>query len=98
MTPGYFSTIGARLLRGRDFTPADGRTAPSVIVINETMARNFFPGADPIGQCMRTYRADTIPCGTIVGIVEDVRRSGLEEEATYRTTCRSTNGSVHIRP
>jgi predicted permease len=84
VTAGYFSTIGARLLRGRDFAATDARTSPRVVILNQTLARASYRGVDPIGQCVRVYRADSIPCATIVGVVEDVRRSGLEEETTYQ--------------
>ena len=80
----YFATLGARVIRGRAFTTTDVAGAPRVVVINESMARLVFPGRDPIGACVRIHRADSIPCATIVGVVEDVRRTGLIEDATLQ--------------
>jgi len=47
--PGYFRTLGIPLLEGRVFTEADGPSSPSVAIINEAMARRFWPGGDPLG-------------------------------------------------
>ena len=48
--PAYFSTMGIRLVAGRDFTEQDNESSPRVIAINETMAQRLFPGAEPIGR------------------------------------------------
>ena len=53
VTPGFFETLGMRLVRGRFFSEADGPGAMSVTAINETMAARFFPGEDPIGKRIR---------------------------------------------
>ncbi len=50
VSPGYFRTIGARLLRGREFTSADVATTPRVAIVNETLVAKYFPGEDPIGK------------------------------------------------
>ena len=52
ITPGYFETIGVRLLRGRDFTPAEAenKQTPKVAIVDETMAKKLFPESDPLGQ------------------------------------------------
>ena len=50
VSPGYFGTLGIPLLRGRDFRPEDNQQAPSVIIVNQAMARTFWPGKDPIGR------------------------------------------------
>ena len=52
VSPGYFSTFGIRLLRGRGLTPRDTHGAPPVAVINQSLAAEVFPGEDPIGQRM----------------------------------------------
>ena len=72
----YFEAMGIPVVRGRSFTDADHAEAPPVVVINQTMARQLFPGADPIGQRIRM--STTTPWRTIVGIIGDVRHSGLE--------------------
>jgi putative ABC transport system permease protein len=78
----YFTAMGIPVLRGRDFNASDGPTAPPVIVINQTMARQLFPNDDPVGRRVRigspgTAMAPT-PWSTIVGVIGDVRHSGLE--------------------
>jgi predicted permease len=75
----YFATMGIPVLRGRSFGPDDGPTAPSVAVINETMARRLFPGQDPVGQRVRTGPNPSGPWTTIVGVIGDIRHGGLEE-------------------
>jgi predicted permease len=75
VTPDYFRTLQVPIVRGRDFTDADRIDAPWVAIINEQLARDAFPGVDPIG---RTIRAglDSLEPMTIVGIVKDVRTRG----------------------
>src|SRR5213079_1211026 len=75
-TPEFFSTMGTRLIRGRAFTSADVNNAPHVIVVSESMAKRLWPREDAIGKCVRVD-ADTMPCNTVVGISEDVRRGSL---------------------
>ena len=54
VSPGYFRTLGIPLLNGRDFTELDGGGAPRVVLINQAMARRFWPGGNPIGQRIST--------------------------------------------
>ena len=77
-TPDFFSTMGTRLLRGRAFTAADGEHAPRVMVIGQSMAKKIWPSEDAIGKCIR-LNADTMPCTTVIGIAEDVRRGKISE-------------------
>jgi len=82
VSPGYFEAMRIPLRRGRLFQRADGRDAPPVVVINETMARKFWPGQDPLGERMKFMGADEddkTPWRTIVGIVGDVRQMRLNE-------------------
>ena len=65
--PGYFQLLGIRMLEGRDFTERDSVDAPMVIIVNETFARRFFRGADPIGRKVRMEGNLT----TVVGLVKD---------------------------
>jgi putative ABC transport system permease protein len=71
----YFDAIGTRLIKGRTFTERDDKDAPSVFVINQTMARRFWPNEDPVGKRIRYNSKD--PFGEIVGVVEDVKYDGL---------------------
>jgi putative ABC transport system permease protein len=75
--PGYFRAMGIPIVKGREFTPRDTLTSPGVIVINERMAREFWPNEDPIGRAIRFEGADG-PRLTIVGVSGDVRIEGLD--------------------
>ena len=72
----YFDAMGIPVRRGRSFTARDNADAPPVVVINETMARQLFGSADPVGK--RLQMAGTPMWRTIVGVIGDVRHSGLE--------------------
>jgi putative ABC transport system permease protein len=76
VTPGYFQTLGIRIVRGRGFTPQDDNRAPLVAVINEEAARRFWPGASPIGAKLR-LNGEEEDWREIVGVVGDVRHWGL---------------------
>ncbi len=79
--PNFLKTLGIPLLRGRGLEESDNRPqAPPVILINETMAREYFPNADPIGRKVQTGGASD-PWGVIVGVTGDVLRSQLTEPA-----------------
>ena len=71
----YFRTLGIPLLRGREFTDADSRNQ-NTIIINEAMARKFWPGGNPLGQHIISRYDPTHP-REIIGIVADVRGAGL---------------------
>ncbi len=78
VSPEYFSTTGARVLRGRSFTPGDGAAATLVVMVNEAFARRFFGGGrEPIGAWVRTAGAER----QVVGIVEDGPTNHLREAA-----------------
>ena len=76
VSPDYFRTMGVRQLEGRDFDEHDTADVPSVAVVNETMARQLWPGMDPIGRRLRLRDAGWV---TVVGVVGDVRHSGPSE-------------------
>jgi putative ABC transport system permease protein len=71
-SPGFFSTMGIPLLRGRDFTDRDTKGSPDVVVINDSMAKRFFPGQDPVGKIIRFSR-ESKEQYQIVGVVADTR-------------------------
>jgi putative ABC transport system permease protein len=75
-TPGYFKALGIPLLRGRDFSESDLSGAPEVAIINEEMARQFWPDEDALGK--RILLGGSTTPYTIIGIVGDVKQSGLE--------------------
>jgi putative ABC transport system permease protein len=74
---GYFRTIGARLLDGRLFTPGDAKGSPPVAVVNQTLARAFFPRESAIGHRVKTDFRPGAQWRTIVGVVADVKNGGL---------------------
>jgi predicted permease len=82
VTPGYFSLMGVPLLRGRTFTAQDRRGAPGVVLINASLARRYFPDADPIGQRIAFDRVpdSTSVWRTIVGVVGDEHQTSLATE------------------
>jgi putative ABC transport system permease protein len=73
VTPGYFRALGIPLVRGRGFALSDTADAPPVVLINEALARRYFPGEDPVGRVLDR--------GTIVGVVGDVRQVRLDHPA-----------------
>ena len=84
-TPDYLRTMGIPLLRGRVFDQADAiGKAPPVIIVNETMAKRYWPNEDPIGRRLKFDDPNLkSPWFTIVGIVGDVRQEGLEMPAGF---------------
>jgi putative ABC transport system permease protein len=77
VSPDYIRAMGMQLRAGRSFTEQDDDKAPPVVIINETLARRYFSGEDPIGKRLQNGRS----WRTIVGVVGDVKRFGLEAEA-----------------
>ena len=83
VSPKYFATLGIPIRAGRDFDERDSSRVPHVAIINETFAKQHFPGEDPIGRTLITGMAE-LP-SQIVGVVADVRSTGLNTppEADY---------------
>jgi hypothetical protein len=72
--PGYFATIGQRLVRGREFTETDSANAMQVCIVNESFARRFWPGQDPLGKRVKHGRLDNDrPWYTVIGVVADTK-------------------------
>jgi putative ABC transport system permease protein len=80
--PGYFGTLGIRLLRGREFTASDGAGAPRVTVISSDMVERYWPDSDPLGARISLWGEPA----EIVGIVEEVSATGLGRPAPFGTT------------
>jgi putative ABC transport system permease protein len=87
-TPAYLDMMGVRTVKGRLFTDADlARGAPFVALVNETFAREVWPGQDAIGKCIRSGHDDfeptgmlastTLPCRTVIGVVRDSRARSI---------------------
>lgn len=80
VSPGWFQTLGVTMLRGRDFSEADRRGGPHVVVVNETAARTFWPNEDPLGKPIAVGQGGFhVGSAEIIGIVSDVRFGTLEE-------------------
>jgi putative ABC transport system permease protein len=75
----YFATMGIRLMEGRLFDQRDGKDAPQVVIINEAMAKIFWPNQNPVGRRVRP--GGTKEWCTIVGVVDDVKNAGLDRPA-----------------
>jgi len=75
----YFQAMGIPLVKGRYFERTDGEKTPGVVLINSTMARRFWPNEDPIGKRMKEGFDNSQWC-TIVGIVGDVKHTGLDAD------------------
>lgn len=97
--PGYFHAMRMSLVRGRDISDADRKEAPGVVVINEYMAKTYWPGEDPIGKRISTFG---LPYVTIVGVVKNaaIDRWGAPPEEEfyfpYAQSSYATNPSSHF--
>jgi predicted permease len=99
--PNYFATLGTPVIRGREFTLRDREGAPNVAIVNELMAKKFWPGRDPIGQHFKTSALgdnDT----EVVGVVRDTIYRELKEsrqEILYVPFLQGAfaTGTLHVR-
>jgi len=73
----YFKTIGATLTRGRNFTADDTADKQLVLIVNQSMAKQYFPGQDPLGQQIQQLGDNAKPM-TIVGVVADIKEGALD--------------------
>jgi predicted permease len=82
ISPGYFQTLRTPLLAGREFDAHDVKTAPKVAIVNQTLARKFFPNVNPIGRYLRTQQGpgQAAPPIQIVGLVKDSKYESLRED------------------
>ena len=97
VSPGYFETMGIAL-RGRDFTEQDNATESRVAVVNETFARKFFPGQDPLGRRFNFGGPDQ-PYWQVIGVAADGKYESLGEAskaAFYRPLLRDYNATVTL--
>jgi predicted permease len=102
--PRYFETMGIPLLAGREFDRRDDDTAPPVIIINETMARRFWPGQNPLGRRLRIPldRNNFTPYYEVIGLVKNSKYNTLGEEPQpffYQATLQNYGQQtvLHIR-
>jgi predicted permease len=77
---GFFETMGIPILQGRGFQATDAASRGMVAVVNETLARTYWNGRNPIGERLRPYSADGgSPWFTVVGVAKDVKQSGVDQ-------------------
>jgi predicted permease len=100
VSPGYFDAIGTPLLQGRLFVPTDDERHPRVAVVDETLARHFWPTESALGKRIR-YQGDTSATSwmTIVGIVRNVKHNRLDEKPdlqVYEPFARSPWRSSYV--
>jgi predicted permease len=82
VTPGYFHLLGMTLLRGRVFAESDDESAPPVVVINEALARTYWPNENPVGQRIKLRTAgdrSSLAWNTVVGVIADARTESLSD-------------------
>lgn len=80
VSPDLFKTLKAKLLRGRYFTETDEAGKPLVVMINETLARKYFPGEDPVGKKIGDVELAPKSLCEVIGVVEDVKDGSLDAE------------------
>jgi predicted permease len=78
VSPGYLRTIGIPLVQGRDFTRNDNETSPKVVIVNQTMAEQFWSGQDPIGRRFKFFGDDDY--STVVGVARNAKYNGVAEQ------------------
>jgi len=98
VSPDYFTTLGIPLMRGRFFSPQDRLKTELVAMIDETLARQYWPNEDPLGQHINF--GDNSPWMTIVGLVKHAKTSSLEADNTegyfYLPMAQSPQGTAAI--
>src|SRR5271168_4654071 len=77
---GYFETLQVKLLHGRFFNESDDASKPLVVVINQALAKKYFPGEDPIGKRIGDTELTPKSMKTIIGVVDDLREGSLDQE------------------
>ncbi len=81
ITGDYFQSVGVNVTKGRAFTPQDGPSAPFVIVVNESVARKFWPNQDPIGKRVKLAQSQD-NWFTVVGVVNNTQRGVFNNNST----------------
>ena len=97
---GYFETIGIPIVQGRDFTRGDTTESPKVVVINQTMAQQFWKGQDPLGKRFKFFGDQDYT--TVIGVAKDSKYNGVAEEPIpfiYQPLSQNYTpaGTLHVR-
>jgi putative ABC transport system permease protein len=99
ISPDLLRALGVPVLRGRSFTERDAAGAPTVFIVNETLARRFFPGQEAVGRVLSARDLGGIKTGEIVGVVADVKIERVSEEPTpayYMSSLQKSNAEVSV--
>jgi putative ABC transport system permease protein len=98
--PGYFASLRIPLIRGRVFDERDRKDAPPVLVINQALARQFYPnGEDPVGKRLNVQWTHTGTPYEIVGVVGDVHQTGMDKDpapGVFIANLQEPNGPVNL--
>jgi predicted permease len=95
--PAYFSTLRIPVKKGREFTDRDTRNAPLVAIVNETAARRFWPGQDPIGQQIVVSIVPDQPAREIIGVVADTPDTRWDKSPSARVYVPHLQESLQSR-
>jgi putative ABC transport system permease protein len=83
VSPGYFQTLGIPVLKGREFTPQDNAQAPGVVIVDEALAKRYWPNESPVGSHLLLEDGSPQPRDVeIIGVAETVKHVALDEEPT----------------
>ena len=80
VTPHLRRTMGTALLRGRDFSDAEGMSRTPVAIVNDTMAKRFWPDQDPVGRRFKLARTEPPDWFTVIGVVPDFIRNNVDDD------------------
>jgi predicted permease len=100
VTPKYFDAVGTPILQGRGFTDADGPSAPTVVIVDESFVQRYWPNENPIGKRIR-HGGDPARNRwmTIVGVVPNIKHASLDEDASlqvYEAFDHTTVWTMHF--
>ncbi|MEP6534371.1 MAG: ABC transporter permease [Bryobacteraceae bacterium] len=79
VSPNYFQTVGMQIAAGRGFEAGDRQGAPGVVVVNQTLARYYFPGQEAVGK--RLFLGEAVNPVEVVGVVKDAKLDGMRDDA-----------------
>ncbi|MES2179584.1 MAG: ABC transporter permease [Gemmatimonadota bacterium] len=98
VSPGYFATMGIRLLDGRMFTDADSANGPPVVIVSQAWAAKYYPRERAVGRQLYNGGCNTCPPTTVIGVVADVKYSGLagENDAVYAPLAQGGGNSLNL--